>query len=336
MRDKIQGEIIEDTSQTYRIIKMLSMFSSGRKLTTSELYRHFAEQVSLRTIQRDLHVIMEAGIPLLSERYNGKESKWFFSREYRNMLPLVLKNNELISLYILKSYLKNFNNTAIWNDLGSLLEKLEDAAPGDIYSDISELQSEVLVNEECGALEYGNFDATINKIISIILRRQWCRITYESLTDNKTRTYTVFPQKIFSNNSTLYAIVYFPKHKDHLALAIHQIRQIEEQQDVAWEIPAFNYDEFRKKRFGVFLGDIENVVISVSPPYVKWFKNRLWHPTQKQVVKDDSSLEISMDVPLSPDFITWILGWHDGIKVKSPDKLISMIKEKLTATMDLY
>ena len=43
-----------------------------------------------------------------------------------------------------------------------------------------------------------------------------------------------------------------------------------------------------------------------------------------------------MKVSLSRDFITWVLGWHDGIKVIKPQSLIEAIKEKLKNTMDLY
>ncbi|MBC8345213.1 MAG: HTH domain-containing protein [Candidatus Marinimicrobia bacterium] len=55
-------------SQIQRLLRILQILSSGRKVTTTELLQRFKGDVSLRTLQRDLLALSDAGIPLISEK----------------------------------------------------------------------------------------------------------------------------------------------------------------------------------------------------------------------------------------------------------------------------
>ena len=49
-------------SQIQRLLRILQILSSGRKVTTTELLHRFDGRVSLRTLQRDLLALTEAVI----------------------------------------------------------------------------------------------------------------------------------------------------------------------------------------------------------------------------------------------------------------------------------
>ncbi len=46
--------------------------------------------------------------------------------------------------------------------------------------------------------------------------------------------------------------------------------------------------------------------------------------------QESGDLLLTLQVPLSPELITWILGWHEAITVLAPDTLIEEIKLNLT------
>lgn len=326
------------SKQVTRIIKILELFSLGRKLSTTELHSHFHNSCSIRTIQRDLEIIEESGIPIEIIQGEGKEILYGFSRDYRKMVLPSIQKNELIAMYAVKSYLKQFSNISIGKYIQSIIEKLENIAPGEIFIDyesIGELSNNLIINHENGIRDYSIYNDTINKLVSFVINKQWCKITYNSMTDDKIRSYLVYPQRIFSFNSVLYIIVYFPKYKNHLALAIHRIKELI-LGDSEHEKPIFDIMEFKKRRFGVFIGDIKHVKLLIKPEFAKWFIDRTWHQSAKIETKNNGFLEVEMDVPLSPDFITWLLGWNDGIKVIEPDELIEIIKTKLINTLKQY
>ena len=88
--------------------------------------------------------------------------------------------------------------------------------------------------------------------------------------------------------------------------------------------------------FGVFEGEAVTVRLRIARAYAVYFVNRSWHPSQKTEVNHRGELLLTLQVPLSPELITWILGWHEAITALSPDTLIEEIKHKLDQTRRLY
>ncbi|MCK4558791.1 MAG: hypothetical protein KAV45_03335 [Calditrichia bacterium] len=52
--------------------------------------------------------------------------------------------------------------------------------------------------------------------------------------------------------------------------------------------------------------------------------------------KKDGTLLIKMEAPISPELVTWILGWHTAIKVTKPGLLIEDIIKRLEETLKMY
>ena len=57
---------------------------------------------------------------------------------------------------------------------------------------------------------------------------------------------------------------------------------------------------------------------------------------KKFIEKEDGNIILSMIVGLSPELISWIMGWHQNVIVKSPNKLIKIIKTLHEKTLKLY
>jgi predicted DNA-binding transcriptional regulator YafY len=78
-------------SQIQRLLRILQILSSGRKVTTTELLHRFDGKVSLRTLQRDLLALSEAGIPLISEKTMANENAWTLMSRFRSFIPMPLE-----------------------------------------------------------------------------------------------------------------------------------------------------------------------------------------------------------------------------------------------------
>ena len=61
-----------DYSQIERCIKILQLLSTHKFITTSQLEERFHFSVSRRTLQRDLIVLSDVGIPLITEKITRK------------------------------------------------------------------------------------------------------------------------------------------------------------------------------------------------------------------------------------------------------------------------
>lgn len=318
-----------------RVIRILELLSMGRNLTSSDLNREFDYKVTLRTIQRDMITIQHAGIPLHCEKNHKKENVWSFPRDYRRMILPSIQKSELISLYILKAYLKEFRGTNIEDNLFSVIDKLEDMAPGDVYLDLDNTDNFVW-DQDYGAYDYSQLDTLLNQVIQAIVDKEWLCVRYQGRDEDAAKSFTIFPYRLFSYHGSMYLVAYAPKHDNTISLVLQRIQSLSAVENISEPAPLFSMEEYRDSRFGVFGGQIETVRLRIDPAYVIYFRNRMWHPSQVLKDQTDGSMLLTIQVPLSPELLTWILGWHMAIMVIRPKSLIEMIRQKLEKMIKIY
>jgi len=322
-------------NQISRIIEILQLFSMGRRLTCSDIRDHFDEAVSIRTIQRDISAIQEAQIPLHKRRGDGNQVTWSFPSSYKGMIMPAIQPNEMLALYILKAYLKTFHGTSIEQDIMSLSDKIEILSPGDVYLDFQDRQ-ELIWDQDTGQFDYQEYGLLLTEIIQHILNKSWVTVTYKSMGEKEAKIYDLFIYYVFHYHGSLYLAAYTPEHHNFITLALHRLERIEKSVNTWAAPPELNITQFREQRFGVFGGSPQAVKLKISPQFTPYFINRNWHPSQNIRHMEDGSLWLEMNVPLSPELISWILSWHEAVFVVEPDALKDMVKERLTKTLEQY
>jgi proteasome accessory factor B len=321
-------------NQAQRVIKILEMLSVGRKITINYLIDAFNDEVSKRTLQRDMQTIEEAGIPLEYELMENGAYSWYFSRDYKNLLPPVVQTNELMAAYMLKSYLKTFKGTRIEKDLNSVIDKLENIAPGDVYDLLTE-NGEVMWNQDFGDFDYTKFNEILDLSVKAAIDKKWYEVFYLSANGKENR-HMVFVHKLFTYNGVIYLAVNEYGKEDYITLTLQHIVKIEKAAQQEAPPAAFDMKKFRRSRFAVFKGTPQEIKLHISKEAVKYFTNRRWHPTQKMSEQKDGSILIEMNVPLSWELVGLILNWHTHIRVIEPQELIEKVKERLRETLKMY
>ncbi|MBT6011145.1 MAG: hypothetical protein HOG80_07105, partial [Candidatus Marinimicrobia bacterium] len=124
---------MSDFTQIERILRIIQILSSGTRLTTAALVRRFDDQVPLRTLQRDLNKIASSGIPVRSKKTTANENEWFLDSSFRSFIPQTLGLNEYLAAHMLKENLKVFRSTEFSIEIDSLLKKIEQIVPEDVF-----------------------------------------------------------------------------------------------------------------------------------------------------------------------------------------------------------
>ena len=161
-------------------------------------------------------------------------------------------------------------------------------------------------------------------------------VRYESHNLKKKNDINVLLRTLFTYNGTLYAAAYVPKYDNHISLAIQNIEDIDLTDKKLSKVPEFDFDEFKNNRFGVFEGEIKRIALEVKRDYKHYFKNRIWHKSQKMQEKSNGNLIIRMEVPVTYELIAWILWWTDALKVIKPRELQETIIEKAKHILKKY
>lgn len=316
------------SAQVRRVIRILVMLSNGERLSTAELIRRLDSQhdevsVSKRQLQRDLEAMEAAGIPL-DVYQDGKTPRYGMPRYYQSLVTTSIDKYELLALYSLKGVLSAMKHTRIERDLTSLRSKLNALVPGELF-----LRSDITAEVSPGRYMNAIDDGTMTQIVDAIIDPHWDRVTYRSAAHPEGHTFVVSFCRLLNHAGRLYVAAWHPRYRTYITLAVDAIVYVERANDVSEPLHEFQELSYVKSRFGVYSGDVESIVLSVKPEAVRFFRNREWHPTQQFSEHEDGRGTLTMSVPLSPELLSWILGWADSIRVMAPATLIELCKKKI-------
>lgn len=325
-KKKRKNDLKAQSQQAKRLVFLLKKFQNGAKLSAMEVHNIICEEfgnVTLRTVQRDLRVLMDSE-PSMSIDKDGRTVLYYIPRTLRPAAPVRLESHDLLSFHILKAHLKTFRKTVIEEHANRLYSQLEELAP------YSVVDSESLYwSKNIGQYNYEDHDIIIRRIIHYTTKRQWVSIKYTTLENLKRpKQYKALLRSIFTYFGYLYVIAWLEGHDDYVALALHRIEEIEPIEKQNIKVPRFKFDEFSRKRFGVFNGQLKKVLLKISKDYAHYFENRHWHQTQKISFDAEGNMLLSMTVPIARDFVSWLLSWGQAISVIKPQALKEKIIEE--------
>lgn len=329
----MQNKHSSKNKQARRILGILRLFLVNRKLTTAEVILAMREdypEVSDRSIQRDLKILCDEGFIELQGK--GRNSCWVVKQTRAPKFgALNIRESEMISFHILKSYLQTFKGTTIENDINELSQKLETLAPGTVF-----MEEQFYGDQNIGNYDYSDKHEILRLCIKHINEKNWIEIRYERITDGEIHDYEIFPQFLYTYSGAIYLVAYNPRWKRSTNFAVQNIMNISEVYDAFRKEPDFDYEAFRVQRFAVFDGELADVELRIREDYVKYFENRHWHSSQRIHFDRSGEMTMELTVPLSPDFISWICRWNEAITVLKPQELIDGVKRNLQKALDNY
>jgi predicted DNA-binding transcriptional regulator YafY len=279
--------------------------------------------VSIRQIQRDLRAIGDAGVPLVETR-DGHLVRWSIPRHARLVQPLHIHKQEVLSLHVLKGALSAFTNTRVQRDVEHLIAELERIVPGAVF-----LQEDVVSEVSPGRFTTAISDAAMEAIITAIVDPHWDRVTYRALAAAEAKTFVVSFCRLIDHAGRLYVAAWHPVHKQYITLAADRIEHVERANDITDDVHVFDEQRYREARFGVFDGDLVDVELRIDASAAEFFMGRQWHPSQTFVVHDNGDVTMRMRVPLSPELVSWLVGWADVMRIVRPEEVVRACREKV-------
>jgi len=92
--------------------------------------------------------------------------------------------------------------------------------------------------------------------------------------------------------------------------------------------PEFSLRDFLTASWGMFEAPgvpAEEVELEFSRTAAPWIAEEEWHPTQRIEVLPDGRIRFRVQVPITPDFVRWVLNYGVEVTVLRPDTLREQI-----------
>ncbi len=293
-----------------RLFEIVYILMQKKKVTAKELADKF--EVSTRTIYRDIETLSRANIPVYATK--GKEGGIELLEEYvlnKTVLSEEEQNQILFALQGMRK-VRGENERNVLEKLSALFnKKINDWIKIDFSNwGTSNLQEE-------------RFDM----IKSAILNKKQIEFIYYNSNGNETKRIAE-PLQIWFKDKSWYLIAYCRMKQDYRIFKITRIKEIKVlEEHFERELPQEKKEE--KYNFEVISLELE---INKDMAYRVYDE----FETDEITKKEDGNFIIKVQYPDNEWVYGYILSFGEYVKILSPDKAKTIIKNKLEKTLKNY
>lgn len=294
-------------------------------------YEGIDKGVSKRTVQMDLQLMRSDKLG-----YNApivvKEKKFYtYEDPDYSITNIPLTDQDLSRLSEVVEILKQFKGFSHFRELDGMVQKLEDK----VFSAKNQTQSiiDFEKNEGLKGLEH------LEGIYQAILKKKAIEIVYQSFKAKVPQRFDFHPQLLKEYRNRWFVLGQKRSNKPMMTLALDRIHEIDESIEPYLENLDFTAQEFYKDVIGVTVSEnirpveVRLFITNYHAPYVL---TKPLHHSQKVISKDEQGVEVSIVVQLNFELEREILGFGEGIKVLSPEKLKKRVQYKLQKAASRY
>jgi predicted DNA-binding transcriptional regulator YafY len=299
-----------------RLMSILMLLLDRQKCTARELAEYF--EVSIRTIQRDIDALCEAGIPIYADV--GQQGGYQLTENYR-MDRSFLTRSEMDTLVMM---LKGFQETLLSSSIKSIMEKLSgihgtNTAHSTFHIDMTPWGAD------------SRFSHTLKQLGKAIEQSHLISFEYFDLYNRKSER-NVEPYKILIKSGSWYLHAYCLLRKDYRLFRLSRIFSLEtsdskfrKRDDSEWQSSQNSLEISREQ---------SEMTIRFSPEA----RGRIpdFFDPRTAVEEPDGSLVFKQRFPVDEWLITVLLGISDVAEVLEPASLRAEVQNRIKKSRILY
>ena len=324
------------TSQVQRQLYLLSLLSDNhRAYSVSELQNRLEQigiEVSRKTVERDIDVLSSEFF--ICEEERDRETV-FFADKY-HLKNVQYSVSELLSLYFIQEMLKSYQGMDISDHALMLINRLISSAPAINRRYLEKLNEQIRISLHNVSPE-SNLDPALEALIRQALEnRQSLRLEYHSFNRNETTHRDFDPYVLEINEGRWHLVGYC-----HLRNAIRDLRVSRIQKavllDKIFTRPADFFETYQAQRFQHLAGDkFVHLTIRFTGHAARLVEEYHSEDAGETLRMPDETLLYKRRSPLTPEILTWILGFGAEAEVIEPEFLRQSVKEQAEKMIRLY
>ena len=286
-------------------------------LTLDDIAKEF--ECSRRSAERMKAVLVEKFGSKIEEvsSLNDKKKRWRLKKGTMNWLI----NFTSADFANLEQCKKSFKSPAKQKEIDELIEKIKALNP----ENISDVDIDEILSNQAYVIRQGFRESikllpleTLQLINDSILCQKQIRITYYN------QEYTLI---LYSDRA--YLIAYNIKANAIWTFRISKIKEITLTDNYFEKEDDFDLQNYCARSFGVFQGEIFDVLLQFNKDAAQDAKEYFFHPTQKGKLEQDGSYTLSLKASGEYEIITELLKWRDSVKIIAPESLKEAYKNEI-------
>jgi predicted DNA-binding transcriptional regulator YafY len=317
-------------ARQWKIIRILETRKRG--ITGGELAVEL--EVPLRTVYRDLDAIQEAGFPVYTEKV-GKNSYWKLLDTFRKDFPLPLTATELMALHMSRDLLSIFEGTIFRDSIESLFNKVKAVLSPETLRYVDNISGKIGVKfGSCKDLS--KCKEAIQGISEATAKKKCVEIIYKAVSTGRETARKVDPYQVWVMDGGFYLVGFCHLRQAVRTFSLDRIKSFRLLEE-SFSFPKdFNLEDYLQTAFHVMRGEPTKVKVRFASRAAHVVRERIWHPSQELRELVDGSVDLSLEVPINYEIVSWILGFGSAAQVIQPLSLRKRIIEELLLASASY
>jgi predicted DNA-binding transcriptional regulator YafY len=205
------------------------------------------------------------------------------------------------------------------------LEKIAAAAPDVVVRQAASVARHVSAGGS--TVDFREHAATVDAVIAGIERQETLRLTYRRPGQRGYTARLVDPYHLHIHAGGLYLLGYCHKRKAPRTFALVRTEKAE-LTGARFERGAdIRPAEYFHGGFGPWSGKPVRVRLRFAPEVAAHVTSRAMHASQVNQQRSDGRLDVTLEVPLSPPVVAWVVGFGGNVEVVGPSALRDAVKE---------
>ncbi len=324
-------------SQAQRLLRIYLALANARiGLTLHQLVERTG--VTRRTINRDLLILCEDHLVRCIDVDSDGRKRWA-------LLPagpaggVTFTRGELLALCLGRSIMSFARGTELYASMNDAFAKVADRLGGRDIKDL-DLDRKLFAVPDAPPVNINSeaFDDCLNELLTAVLRDNQAEITYPQSRGKGARTWRVDPLTIAYYRGRLYLVAHEPGKDEIRLFAVHRVIEAKWLRGTSVDIPRhYRPEELFSNRFGIFQGErAEHVVARFTIGAARYARERLWHRSQQCTEQADGCVQLSWEVPVTPDLVSWLLSFGETVEVIAPQHLRDRVATTLRKAAKRY
>jgi proteasome accessory factor B len=326
-------------SPAIRLNAVRALLNSGEGASVYDISDRLG--VAVKTARRYLAALERAGEPLYDE-WDGKRKVW-------RLMPTARKNNirlstsQMLSLFLSRRVFDFLEGTGFKEDLDDVFRQLEVTLKRQDAQIVHHLDRKIFDVNEAPRI-YQDRVEDVGEILTALVREERLEVTHVSSVPDKRRSgqprrFVIDPYTLMVYKKGLYLVGYSHRHEEIRTFAFDGFREVDWLRGQRFDYPDdYHPSQIVEGAFGLIGGEPREVRIRFSPRVARYIQRSRWHPSQKirKLRGEGGAIELRMNVALTVELTSWILGFGGDAEVLAPTSLNAAIQREARAILEKY
>lgn len=310
-------------NKAQKFVRFLELLLQPEGVRVVDVMERFG--VDDRTLRRYVSDLRSMDVPVLSSGRGFQRHLRVDARYQRRGLQLSLL--ELVSLRFGRQLFDFLEGTGFAEDMDEALETLSTIAIGKDNALAENLERKFMSVQE-HRKDHTRHADLIDDVLSALLYQNPAVAHYAKLA-GPTKSYQLHPYTLVTFKHGLYLFARDLKDDRVKTFAIDRFRNFERQRGAKFEYPAdYQPKSVVAHSFGIIGGTPELVVLRFNRRSAPYVRERVWHESQVLSEADGGGLRLSMRVAVSPELVSWVMGFGPDVAVDAPDTLAERVRRR--------